>query len=83
MVTVEDFKKLSKLEGEGCHIFIDGDEVQGLHYDEDLDWEEFVDAREEMCCTFTFVRYTTVQYLTEYQDAEWTVERCADVNWRH
>ena len=84
MVTVEDFRKLSKLEKKGYHIFIDGEEVYGLHYDEELDWNEFVDGCEEMLCTFTFVldRYTVVQYLTEFKDAECTVERCEDIDWR-
>lgn len=83
MVEVEDFKKLGKLE-KGYHIFIDGEEVHGLHYDKELDWDEFVDGCEEMLCTFTFVldRYTTIQYLKEFQNAEWTVERCEDIDWR-
>lgn len=83
MVTVADFKKLIKLD-QAHHIFIDGEEVDGLHYDEELDWTEFVGACEEIRCTFTFVddRYTTVHYLTEFNNAEWTVGRCESIDWR-
>lgn len=78
MVTVDDFRELMTLEAD-CHIFIDGEEAHGLHYDKELDPEEFIDGCEEMRCTFTFVldRYTTVQYLTE-----WTMEKCENVDWR-
>jgi len=84
MITVEDFKKLSKLEEEGYHIYIGGDEVAGLSYDNELDWNEFVDGCEEMICTFSFVddRYDTVQYLTEFKDAKWTVEKHEEIEWR-
>jgi len=83
MLTVEDFKKLSRLGNEGYHIYIDGEEVHGLLYDEEVDWMEYVDGTEAMCCNFTFVldRYTIVQDLREFQKAEWTVEKHEEVNW--
>ena len=84
MLTVEDFRKLGKMESDGYHIYIDGDEVYGLDYDEDVDWMEFLDASEEMRCTFTFVddKYQIVQYLKNFQNSEWTVERHEVVEWR-
>ncbi len=86
MITVEDFKKLSKLESKGYHIFVDGEEVHGLQYDEEEDWTEYLDAREEQVCTFLFVddRYTTVQCLSDkdLQNANWTVEKHKEVDWR-
>lgn len=77
MLTVNDFRKLSELEDKGYFIYIDGEQANGLHYDEELDWTEFVDACEEMRCTFVFAddRYTTVQYLKDFQNADWWVEQ--------
>lgn len=84
MVTVKDFRKLIDLEKQGYHIYVDGEEIHGLLYDENEDWTEYKDACEEMVCSFTFVldRYTIVQGLREHQNAEWTVERHTSVKWR-
>jgi len=85
MITVADFRKLLDLEQKDYHIFIDGDEICGLMYDEDIDPEEFVDGNEEMRCTFSWVddKYGIICYLEEHKKCNWTVEKPSEeVDWR-
>lgn len=90
-MTVNDFKKLCQLEKNGLWIYCAGDRVAGLLCDEETNTEDFIlpencnDPR-EMCCNFTFVgdHYSTVQYLYDYNDSEWTVMKPVWIeDWRN
>lgn len=84
MITATEFKKLMALDQLGYHVYLDGEEVQGLMYDTESDYNDFVDGCEEMLCNFTFTndRYTMVQDLNR-ANGNWTVEKHEEIDWRN
>ena len=79
---IEDYKKLLKLQEEGCRIYCGGEALK-LWYnslEEDVD-----EVGEEVCCTFEWIddRHGITNFFEDFKDCEWTVERCVRVDWKN